>query len=258
VKKTMSHFRKFLPALLSGFVRLCAGAALVLATLGSVGAQESILVAGGAGYKRPIDELAQSFEAASKIKVERFYGHMGQVLNQARASGKVAIVFGEQDVLEKAEKISFSQYLPLGEGRLVLAWPKSRAFKNINDVAAENVTRIAVADTKQAIFGKAAIEYLHHSGLWPRVEKRLLEVATVPQVSAYLVSGEVDAGFINLTEALALQDKIGGYKEIPAGEYSPIHITAGVVAGQESESVRSLIKYMQTPAVGEILRRYGL
>ncbi|MBS1208415.1 MAG: modA3 [Proteobacteria bacterium] len=221
-------------------------------------AQESVLVAGGAGYKRPIDEMANGFEAASKIKVERIYGHMGQVLQQTRASGKVAVVFGEQDVLEKAEQVSFAKYLPLGEGRLVVAWSKGKTLKAPADVAGEGFPRIAVADVKQAIFGKAAIEYLQRAGLFPAVEKRLLTVSTVPQVSAYLISGEVDAGFINLTEALSIRDKIGGYLEIPAGSYTPIHITAALVAGQDTAPVRALVDYLQTPAAHEILKRYGL
>jgi len=221
-------------------------------------AQETVLVAGGAGYKRPIDEIANGFEAASKIKVERIYGHMGQVLQQTRASGKVAVVFGEQDVLEKAEQVSFAKYLPLGEGRLVVAWAKGKTLKLPADVAGDGFARIALADTKQAIFGKAAIEFLQHSGLFPVVEKRLLTVSTVPQVSAYLISGEVDAGFINLTEALAIRDKIGGYLEIPASSYTPIHITAAWVAGQDTAAVRAFVDYLQTPAVHEIIKRYGL
>jgi len=221
-------------------------------------ADDNVLVAGGAGYKRPIDEIANGFEAASKIKVERIYGHMGQVLQQTRASGKVAIVFGEQDVLEKAEQVAFAKYLPLGRGRLVLAWPKGKTLKSSTEISGEGFARIGVADTKQAIFGKAAIEYLQHSGLYPAVEKRLIMVSTVPQVSAYLISGEVDAGFINLTEALGIRDKIGGFIEIPAGDYSPIRITAGLVAGQDSAPVRALVDYMQTPLVAEIIKHYGL
>lgn len=233
-----------------------AGLLVVFASLAM--AQESVLVAGGAGYKRPIDEIANGFEAASKIKVERIYGHMGHVLQQTRASGKVAVVFGEQDVLEKADQVAFSRFLPLGRGRLVLAWPKGKTLKSAAELGGEGFARIGVADTKQAIFGKAAIEFLQHGALYPAVEKRLIVVSTVPQVSAYLISGEVDAGFINLTEALAIRDRIGGFIEIPVDDYAPIRITAGLVAGQDSAPVRALVDYMQTQAVTEIIKRYGL
>jgi molybdate transport system substrate-binding protein len=221
-------------------------------------AQQSLMVAGGAGYKRPIEEIAQGFEAGSKIRVERFYGHMGQVLAQARASGKVAVVFGEREVLEGAEQVKFSRFLPLGTGRLVVAWPKGKQMQQPKDVASAAFARIALADTRQAIFGKAALEYLQHAGLYPLVEKRLLTVSMVPQVSSYLVSGEVDAGFINLTEALAIRDQIGGYLEIPQAEYTPVAIVAAQVSGQDSAEVQAFVSYLQTPAVSDILKRYGM
>lgn len=222
-------------------------------------AQEALLVAGGAGYRRPIDEIAQSFEAQSGLKVERVYGHMGQVIAQARASGKVAVVFGEQDVLEKAEGLSFSQYLPLGRGRLVLAWPKSGTpLKSLADLQAEPYKRVGVADLTQAIFGKAARESLSAVGVWAQVAPRLIVVATVPQVSAYLASGEVDAGFVNLTEALGLGERIGGYIEIPAERYTPVRIAAGVVSGANAPAQQAFLDYLKTPAVRAVLQRYGL
>lgn len=233
-------------------------AAMLLTLSVAAQAQESVLVAGGAGYKRPIEEIANGFEAKSKVKVERVYGNMGQVLAQVKAGNKVAIVFGEQVVLEAAGQVSFSKFLPLGSGRLVLAWPKGKTIKAPSDIATDGFARIGLPDTKQAIFGKAAIEFLQHSGLYGSVEKRLLVVATVPQVSAYLVSGEVDAGFINLTEAQVIRDKIGGFVEIPATEYSPIHISAGLVSGQDSPAVKALTEYLQTPAAQEVFKRYGL
>lgn len=221
-------------------------------------AQQSLLVAGGAGYKRPMDEIAQGYEASTKIKVERFYGHMGQVLAQAHATGKVAVVFGEREVLEAADQVQFSHILPLGKGRLVVAWAKGKTMTQPQALASDAFLRIAVADTRQAIFGKAALEYLRSSGLLPAVEKRLLTVNMVPQVSSYLVSGEVDAGFINLTEALAIREKIGGYLEIPQADYAPVEIVAAQVNGKDAPEVQAFMAYLQTPAVREILKRYGM
>ena len=54
-------------------------------------------------------------------------------------------------------------------------------------------------------------------------------LATVPQVSAYLIAGTVDAGFINITDALGIQDKIvAGFDEIPPALYDPPLIVLAV------------------------------
>ena len=84
-------------------------------------------------------------------------------------------------------------------------------------------------------------------------------VATVPQVSAYLVSGEVDAGFINLTEALGVRERIGGYLEIDRALYSPIRIVGGIVKGFEhQESVEALATFLKSDEAREILGKHGL
>jgi molybdate transport system substrate-binding protein len=88
---------------------------------------------------------------------------------------------------------------------------------------------------------------------------KLLEVATVPQVSTYVATGEVDAGFVNLTEALALEGRIGARLDAPASCYDPIELSAGVVKGRgDSAAARAFIDYLATPAARRVLERHGL
>lgn len=241
------------------FLRRALLACLLLASAALAMAQEAtVLVAGGAGYRRPIEEVAKGFEATGAARVERVYGHMGQVLAQAHASDKVAVIFGEQELFAKDAGLNLARLISLGRGRLVLAWPKGRAFTTLADLAAEDVKRIGMPDMKMAVFGKAARESLEQGGLFARLEPRLIVVPTVPQVSAWLQSGEVDAGFINLTEALAIRERIGGYIEVPQSAYKPVNIAACVLAGRDSPALAAFVEYLQGPAAQEIFKRYGL
>ena len=61
-------------------------------------------------------------------------------------------------------------------------------------------------------------------------------VQTVPQVSSYLITGEADIGFINLTNALAIEDRIGGYILVDDKEYSDIMISLGVIKKDDIEA----------------------
>lgn len=221
---------------------------------------ETLLIAGGAGYKRPLAEISAAFENYSGIKVEQIYGHMGHVLAQAKQTGQVAVVFGDLSYLEKSSEVAYAGFVPVGEGRLVVAWPRGGQLGKAADIVAPQFARIAVADTKAAIYGNAAMEFFQRSGLESQIKDRLRVVPTVPQVSAYLVSGEVDAGFINLTEALALKDKIGGYLEIDRTLYSPIRIVGAIVKGFEGQaSVKRFHEFLtESPQVKAILVRYGI
>lgn len=235
------------------------GFALLLGLKAGFVLADPLNIAAGAGYKRPVTELTKAFEQASGLKVETLYGNMGQILTQAAQTDRIAVVFGDQVFLEQATQLSFSQYLPVGQGRLVLAWPTGRHLTDPNELRQEAFARIALPDVQHAVYGKAADEFLTHSGLKTTLTPRLLKVATVPQVAAYLVSGEVDAGFINLTEALGIQDRIGGYLEIDPAQYHTIHIAAGVIKGREQHpGVAELAAFLQTETAQTILRKYGL
>ena len=81
----------------------------------------------------------------------------------------------------------------------------------------------------------------------------------MPQVVSYLLTGEADAGFINLTEAKANKDKLGGYLIIPEGTYSKNLIVAGIVKGFENKpEIRKFIDYLQTKNSKEIFDKYEL
>lgn len=220
---------------------------------------ENLLIAAGAGYKRPISEVSNAFEQKSGVHVEQIYGHMGGIVSQAKQSGQVALIFGDLAYLSKVDGLTFSSFLPLGNGRMVVAWPKGQSLKNPLELAESRFARIALPDTKSAIYGIAATEFIQHSKLTAQLKDKLQVASTVPQVSAYLISGEVDAGFINLTEALAIKDKIGGYLELDQDGYTPIKIVAGVVDGYGDKApVKALAQFLETPEARAILAKYGL
>ena len=219
---------------------------------------DPLAVAAAKGYKKPMMTLFKRFEAAQGITVTPVFGNMRQVIAQTRLSGKVSIVVGDRDFLERSQ-LDVASFVALGNGRLVLAYPKGRPLKSIGAIADEKVAKIALPDPKKAIYGRAAMQYLQHSGLAERVEKRLLVVGTVPQVSSYLIAGEIDAGFINLTDALAVRDKIGGYLEADPKTYDPIRIVCAVVAGHENDpETKAFIAFLETPEARTILKDAGL
>ena len=219
---------------------------------------ESITIAAGAGYKRPLMEIAEKFEKKTGNHVDAVFGHMQQIISQSRMTGQIAVLFGEKSFFEQSA-INFVSYYPLGQGKLVLAWRKGLVLKKIDDIGTSTVTRVAMPDDRKAVYGKAAAEYLQKSGLAGHLGSKLLVVATVPQVSSYLQTGEIDAGFINVTDAIGIQENIGGYLPAEQSLYTPIFIEAGVVSGFEKQSVvRSFLKFMQDKDCIAILRHYGL
>ena len=224
----------------------------------SVSAVQALTIAAGAGYRRSVNELAKSFRADTGIKVDLVYGNMGQVMGQIKTGAPVDLMIGDQHFLKKS-KLSFVSLTPLGRGRLVLASAKGITLASPQDLAQPSIKRLAMPDCKKAIYGKAGQEFLERSGLAPKVRDKLLVVGTVPQVSTYLLSGEVDAGLLNLTDVIGIKGRIGGYLEIDPKLYDPIQIVAGLLTtAPQSGQAKRFLQFLATPQARKIVASHGL
>ncbi len=225
---------------------------------GAVQAAEFTLAA-GAGYRRPLAELAGAYEKASGNKVTQIYGHLGQVVAQAREGETVSVVCADRAVIEPAEGLSYASFVRLGAGRLVVAFRKGIELKTAADIAAPTIARIAIPDQVNAVYGKAGRQYLDRAGLAATVDSRLLAVSTVPQVTSYVVSGEVDAGFINATDALGAVAGIGGFVDVDPKYYDPVEIACGILTrAADMPAVAGFAAFLGTEEARAIVKRHGL
>ena len=221
-------------------------------------AAQALTIGSGAGYRRPVDELAAAFRKQTGLEVNLVYGNMGRVISQIKSGGVVDVFLGERRFL-KASGLAFGRSAELGRGRLVLAWPKGGSLASPQDLTRAAVERVAVPDPKKAIYGRAGMEFLANSGLMPRVKPKLLVVGTVPQVSTYLLSGEIDAGFLNLTDVLGLGPRIGGFLKLDEKLYSPLVIMAAVLADAPApDQAGRFLDFLATPEARKIVAAHGL
>lgn len=233
-----------------------AGAVVVLGI--AAASAEEITLAAGAGFRRPIVEVAAAYEKASGNKVLQTYGHLGQVLAQARESGQIAVVCGDEAVLKPARNLAFDRFVPLGHGKLVVAYRKGLTLDRPEGIASETFKRIGIPDQTSAVYGKAGRQFIERAKL-ASVDAKLVMVATVPQVTSYVVSGEVDAGFINATDAMGAGSNIGGYVEVPASLYDPAAIVCGVLGARKaSAAANGFADFLATGEARAILARHGL
>ncbi|RRD58030.1 molybdate ABC transporter substrate-binding protein [Comamonadaceae bacterium OH2545_COT-014] len=231
-------------------------AALMLAAGAAQGA-DALLVAAGAGYRKPVLALAERFTARTGIKVEASFGNMGQVQAQLRQNPAIALVAGDKAFLEPMQV--FDGFAPLGQGKLALVAARGVPLKALSDLKDARFKRVALPDPVKAVYGKAATTCLARTGLDQALQGRLLPVATVPQVGAYVTAGEVDAGFVNRTEALALAARAGEALDAPAECYDPIEIVLGRVQGRAATpEAQAFIDFVATPEAREVLVQHGL
>lgn len=214
----------------------------------------------GAGYMKMAKELSANYRAETGNTVQEMYGgNVGQLLAQIKAGSGVQVIISDLGTL-KASKVGveFDRYVPIGDTVLVLAWRKGIKLENPYDLKKPEVKAICYPDPKAAIYGRAAGAFLESTGLGEELKDKLSQISTVPQVFSYLVSGEMDAGFVNRVVVRAGKEKIGGSLEITEG-YPPLNMVAAIVKGEaENPHVTAFIDYLRTEKAKAIMKKHGV
>jgi molybdate transport system substrate-binding protein len=219
---------------------------------------DDVVLASGAGYKKMVNALVAEYAQQTGNSVDLIFGNMARVITLAKQGDKVGLVLGDSGFLKKVH-LPMQSMQELGYGKLVLAFSKSAKASTVEGLDNPLITRVALPDAKKAIYGKAAREFLQSSGRIPTIQPKLVEVSTVPQVFSYLATNEVDMGFLNLTHALNVADKLGGYVMVDEALYSPISIVVGVLANEsQAKEQQDFLKFLNTPEAQAIVHKHGL
>ncbi len=158
-----------------------------------------ITAAVAANMRYPMEELNAEFKQQTAIEVKTIYGSSGKLAMQIK-SGAPFDVFVSADMSnpDSLKRWGFASEnpKPYAYGKLVL-WTlqdvdPSRGLALLLDAS---VSRIALADTDSAPYGRQAVKALHRSGLYGKVASKLVFGESVSQVNEYVLTGNVNAGF---------------------------------------------------------------
>jgi len=212
----------------------------------------------GLGYKSMVQRLCAAYtQQTGKKATEMYSGNIGQIIEQAKAGSGVSIIISDKATLQESG-LGFAAYEPLGEAVLVLAWRKGLHLDAPQDLAKPAFAKIGYPDAKAAIYGRAAVAFLKGNGLFEPLKGKLSMLSTVPQVFSYLVSGDLDAAFVNEAIVRKQGNSVGGWIEVNKG-YKPLLLVAGVVEGRQKDpDVVAYMSFLRTPEAQRILSASGL
>lgn len=212
-------------------------------------------IGAGAGYKKPLMEIIKEYEKENG-KVEPVFGHLKQITTQASQTD-ITLILGDKKFLANTKEINFKEFITLGEGELVIAYPKDKKLSSIEDLASDNIKKITIPDPTNAIYGIAGTQFLKNANLEEKVKDKLIVVSTVPQAMTYIVTNEVDAGLVNISEAIGNKDNIGGFIKVDKRYYTPIEIVIGKLDNCDKECEK-FVEFLTTKTSKDIFDKYGL
>ena len=229
--------------------------AFILALAASVSfCADQLIIAAGGGYKKPVSAVIENLKKEG-MDVAGSFANLGQLVIQSHEN-KISFIVGDEAFLKKTD-LEIKAYERIGKGALVLVTPKGKQIKDAGEL--KNLAKIAMPDAKKAIYGVRTTEFLKNSGLEADIGSKILPVAGVPQVVAYVINGEVDAGFINSTEAVARAGEFGSMIYIDEALYSPVFISAAKLPACEgNEACAKCLDELKAPRSKEIFAKFGL
>ena len=228
--------------------------AFILALAASVSfCADQLIIAAGGGYKKPVSAVIENLKKEG-MDVAGSFANLGQLVIQSREN-KISFIAGDEAFLKKSD-LNITKFERIGRGTLVLVTPKNIKINDVSEIA--KFDKIAMPDPKKAIYGIRTNEFLQNAKM-DGVKDKILAVAGVPQVVAYVINGEVQAGFINSTEAVAKKDEFGSVIYIDESLYSPAFIgIARLSVCSEQALCEKVMEEFKSDRSKEIFSKFGL
>ncbi len=223
-----------------------------------------ITIAAAADLKFAMEEIAAAFKQEHPgAEIDVVYGSSGKFQTQIQQGAPYDLYFSADIAFprELAKKgFAASEVKPYAFGRIVL-WSTSMdaATMTLASLTDPKISRIAIANPKHAPYGKRAEEALRASGLWEKIEPKLVYGDNIAHTAQFVQTGNAQAGIIALSLAVNPElAKRGGYWLIPDTLHEPLeqgYIITSRAAG--NLLAKSFTAYMNSKPARTVMTKYG-
>jgi molybdate transport system substrate-binding protein len=233
--------------------------------LTGTGTFAQITAAVAANVQFAMEDLKADFKKATGIDVKAVYGSSGKFVAQIKNGAPFDVfVSADMDFPDSLSKWGYAaaKAKPYAYGKLVLWTLKDYDLEKGLDLLADSaLAKIALADPKRAPYGREALKALQKSGVYAKVQSKLVYGESISQISQYILTGNVDIGFSAKSVVLAGEIKgKGKWKEVDSTLYDKIAQGAVVCKyGLENNPDLSarFLAYLYSKPAREIFTRYG-
>lgn len=224
---------------------------------------DKVVIATAANMQLPMEAITKRFTEKYGVPCELIIGSSGKLTAQ--------IVEGAPYDIFVAANMKYPEAVYLkgrasdrprvyAYGKLVL-WSMSLDTPiSINTLTEPYIGHVALANPKTAPYGEAALEVLHHHGLFDEVENKLVYGESIAQTNQFITSKAAQIGFTAMSTVLSPQMKgKGRWVELDAEQYSPIG--QGVVKlkreGMKTQEVQEFYDFLFSGEAKKILKDFG-
>ena len=222
-----------------------------------------LVVSAAASLTNAFADIGKEFEKAKPgTKVLFNFASSGQLLQQLSRGAPVDVfASADQQTMDKAQTqnlIVRDTRVNFVRNKLVLVVPSKSDLKisSLEDLNTGSVRRIALANPESVPVGSYSKQALEAAGMWDKLKDKYISTINVRQSLDYTARGEVDAGFVYLTDAMIMPGRVRSAYEVPLSTEILYPIAAVKGNGNENRA-REFIAYLKGESAQQILQKYG-
>jgi len=220
-----------------------------------------IQIAAAADLSVAFEEMGRLFQAHTGQKLTFSFGASGALAKQLSqgapfdlfAAANTAFV----DAAVQAGACDGSTKALYARGHIVV-WAKhgGAVVRTLEDLQRTDIRHIAIANPEHAPYGKAAREALTRAGLWPALERKIVQAENVRQALQFAQTGNADVAIVALS--LVARDETGTRLAVDPALHGPIEQTLVVCRhGKNSAGAREFARLVESNEGQALLRRHG-
>lgn len=225
---------------------------------------EKITIAAAADLKFAMDDIVTTFKKTYPgNELDVIYGSSGKFHTQIQQGAPYDLFFSADIGFPRAlarAGLAASEVKPYAFGRIVL-WSTSldASQMTLESLTNPKITRIAMANPKHAPYGKRAEEALRSSGVWDKIEPKLVYGENIAHTAQFVQTGNAQVGIIAL--ALAVNPELaskGGYWLVPDKLHAPLE--QGFIITQRaagSALAKRFADHMGSTSARAVMTKYG-
>ena len=227
-------------------------------------ANETIMVSAAASLTEAFTDMESQFETENPgVNVDFNFASSGNLRTQIEGGAPVDVFASadekNMDTLAGEELIENSTRKDFAQNSLVLIVPANSDLNitGIEDLTAPKVEKIAIGNPDTVPVGNYTRTSLTKANLWNKTENKFVLAEDVKQVLTYVERGEVDAGFVYMTDAKTADP--GTIKIITNVTVStPISYPIALVSASDNkEEAQKFLDFVTGEEGQEILEEYG-
>jgi molybdate transport system substrate-binding protein len=222
-----------------------------------------LIVSAAASLANSLEEIRLLFKQQySGITITYNYGSSGALQHQIEQGAPVDIFLsaGKKQMgnLIEAGLINHEKSVSLLGNELVVIVPKGQlgSWDNLSPLL-NSIQMIAIGELHTVPAGEYARDALIASGMWDKVNSKIVFAKDVRQVLSYVETGNVDAGIVYKSDAMS-SSKVKIAFSIDAKTHDAIEYPIGIVnTSKNPEAAKVFYDFLQSREVLEIFKKYG-